>query len=43
MSQKFVKKFEEWAYQQKIQSVRNQEQVHREQEHEEADDLLTQL
>jgi hypothetical protein len=43
MSEKFVKKFEEGAYQKKIQSVREQEQKNRHQEHEEADTLLNQI
>ena len=43
MSQKFVKKFEEGAYHEKMQSVRSKEQQHREKEHEEADDLLSQI
>lgn len=43
MSQKFVKKFEESKYQDKMQSIRSTEQEHREKEHEEADDLLDQI
>jgi len=43
MSQKFVKKFEESKYQDKMQSIKSNEQEHREKEHEEAEDLLDQI
>lgn len=43
MSQKFVQKFEDGAYQKKMEQVRSQEQQNRDKEHEEADDLLNQI
>lgn len=43
MSEQFTKKFEDGSYQKKIASVRSQEQQHREQEHEEADALLSNI